>query len=65
MRVLNIVSSPRPDGASVTVANAFVDALRIEHQDVVVDTLNVWQEDLPEFDSTTIGAKYKACRGQR
>lgn len=63
MRVLNIVSSPRPDGASVTVANAFVDALRIEHQDVVVDTLNVWQEDLPEFDSTTIGAKYKGVSG--
>lgn len=63
MRVLNIVSSPRPDGASVTVANAFVDAVRGEHHGVVVDTLDVWQENLPEFDSTTIGAKYKGVSG--
>lgn len=45
------------------VANAFVDALRAERHDVVVDTLNVWDEELPEFDSTTIGAKYKGVSG--
>jgi len=27
-----------------------------------VDTLNVWQERLPEFDSEAIGAKYKAVK---
>lgn len=63
MRVLNIVSSPRPDGASVAVADAFLNALIVENEDVVVDTLNVWNEDLPEFDSTTIGAKYKGVSG--
>jgi len=26
---------------------------------IVVDTLDVWQEWLPEFDAKTINAKYK------
>lgn len=64
MRILNIVSSPRPHGASVTVANAFLAAFMEQHPGAVVDTLNVWEEDLPEFDSTTIGAKYKGVSGE-
>lgn len=64
MHILNIVSSPRPEGASITVANSFLEAVRDEHPDMVVDTLDVWQEDLPEFDATTIGAKYKGVSGK-
>jgi FMN-dependent NADH-azoreductase len=64
MRVLNIVSSPRGSkSASVTVADAFLTAYRREHPHVEVDTLNVWTEDLPEFDSEAIGAKYKGVSG--
>lgn len=63
MRILNIVSSPRANGASVTVANALLDAVRAKHPDAIIDTLDVWQEDLPEFDSATIGAKYKGVSG--
>ena len=29
---------------------------------MVVDTLNVWHEQLPEFDYEAIGAKYKAVK---
>lgn len=64
MRVLNIVSSPRGErSASVAVADAFLDALREQHDDLVVDTLDVWKEDLPEFDSQASRAKYKGARG--
>lgn len=60
MRLLNIISSPRGErSASVAVADAFLDACRRQHADLEVDTLNVWEEDFPEFDSRAIGAKYK------
>jgi FMN-dependent NADH-azoreductase len=32
--------------------------------DIVVDTLDVWQERLPEFDAKTINAKYKGISGE-
>ncbi len=60
MRLLNIQSSPRgPKSASIAVADAFLAALREANPSVVVDTLNVWDEGLPDFDSRAIGAKYK------
>ncbi|SAI12461.1 acyl carrier protein phosphodiesterase [Bordetella ansorpii] len=60
MRLLNIVSSPRGDrSASIAVANAFIEAYAQACPSLVVDTLNVWEEDLPEFDHAGIGAKYK------
>ncbi|WP_233837878.1 FMN-dependent NADH-azoreductase [Paraburkholderia sp. ZP32-5] len=60
MRLLNVVSSPRGEkSASIAVASAFIAAYGNTVNSVEVDTLNVWEEDLPEFDSDTIGAKYK------
>ncbi|CAB3734960.1 FMN-dependent NADH-azoreductase 2 [Achromobacter deleyi] len=60
MRLLNIESSPRgAQSASIAIANAFIDAYRQACPALEVDTLNVWEEALPEFDSQTIGAKYK------
>lgn len=64
MRVLNIVSSPRGErSASIAVADAFFDELRSKQPDVQVDTLDVWAEDLPEFDQRAGAAKVKAVRG--
>ena len=60
MRLLNIVSSPRgAESVSIAVANAFLDAYGNASASVEVDTLNVWEENLPDFDSQAIGAKYK------
>ncbi len=60
MRLLKIESSPRgPRSASIRVANAFLEAYRRVCPDVIVDTLNVWEEKLPDFDQEAIGAKYK------
>lgn len=63
MRILHIISSPRHDGASVTVTSALIEALRERHPDLEVDTLDVWREDLPEFDERVIEAKYKWVDG--
>src|SRR5467141_3738237 len=66
MHVLNIVTSPRKDrSASRALVDAFLREYKTQADDIVVDTLDVWQERLPEFDAETINAKYKgAALGQ-
>lgn len=60
--VLNIQSSPRgARSASVAVADAFLLAYLAEHPGTTVDTLNVFEEALPEYDADAIGAKYKGA----
>ena len=60
MRLLNIESSPRGlKSASIAISNAFIEAYRKVCPEVLVDTLNVWDEKLPDFDQEAIGAKYK------
>ena len=60
MLLLNIQSSPRGvRSASIAVTNAFLDAYQALHSDTTIDTLNVWEENLPDFDQEAIGAKYK------
>lgn len=60
MRLLNIESSPRgARSASISIAQSFLAACRQIHPGLEIDTLNVWEEDLPDFDSRAIGAKYK------
>jgi FMN-dependent NADH-azoreductase len=65
MRVLNIVTSPRNDrSASRAIVDAFCREYMKQQDDIVVDTLDVWQERLPEFDAQTIDAKYKGVSGE-
>jgi len=65
MRLLNIESSPRESmSASIAVTSAFVEAYRQAYPGVMVDTLNVWEEKLPDFDQEAIGAKYKGVYKQ-
>jgi FMN-dependent NADH-azoreductase len=60
MHLLYIQSSPRgPRSASIAAADAFLQAYRQACPGLTVDTLNVWEENLPEFDQEAIGAKYK------
>ena len=60
MHLLNIESSPRRSrSASIAVTNAFLEAYREACPAVVVDTLNVWEVNLPDFNQEAIGAKYK------
>ena len=60
MHLLYIQSSPRGRrSVSIAVADAFLQAYRQVSHELTVDTLNVWEENLPEFDQEAIGAKYK------
>ncbi len=58
MKLLEIQSSPRGESSdSITLTKSFVEACKSANPSIVVDTLNVWHERLPEFDEEAIGAK--------
>ena len=63
--LLNIQSSPRAShSASITIADAFLSTYLAAHPDTTVDILNVFEENLPDYDAEAIGAKYKGAAGQ-
>jgi len=65
MNILSIVASPRKEkSASTAIVNAFLSEYREHVGDVTVDTLDIWQEQLPEFDAESINAKYKGVSGE-
>ncbi len=65
-KLLHIVASPRGDrSASTTVARHFVEAYQGLHPNDTVETLDVWNASLPEFDGATLGAKYAVLQGQK
>src|ERR1700722_3227314 len=65
MHILDIVTSPRKEkSASTAIVNAFLAEYGAHVRDVTVDRLDVWQEQLPEFDAEAINAKYKGVSGE-
>src|ERR1700688_2131281 len=63
MKLLEIQSSPRGKSSdSISLTQSFIEACKADNGSLVVDSLNVWHEQLPEFDSDGIGAKYKAVK---
>jgi len=64
-KLLHIEASPRGDrSASIAVARHFLDAYRAAHPGDTVETLDLWQTPLPEFDGATLDAKYAVMHGQ-
>jgi FMN-dependent NADH-azoreductase len=65
MNVLHIQSSPRGERSnSIALTNAFLSTSKNIFPAIEEDVLNVWDENLPEFDGASIGAKYKAIKHQ-
>ncbi len=65
-RLLYITASPRGERSySVRVADAFVQAYRHAHPADVVDALDVFTADLPQFDGLAVRAKYALLHGQK
>ncbi len=63
MKFLEIQSSPRGESSdSIALTKSFIEKCKSDNPSIVVDTLNVWHEHLPEFDDEAIGAKYKAVK---
>lgn len=63
-KVLYLQASPRGDRSkSNQVAKAFLDSYKQAHPDDTVETLNVFDADLPSFDGLTVQAKYTIMHG--
>ncbi|MEL1264500.1 FMN-dependent NADH-azoreductase [Pseudoxanthomonas putridarboris] len=63
--LLHISASPSgPTSHSGTAARELVDAYRHLESSKSVETIDVWDLDLPEFDATMISAKFAVLRSQ-
>jgi FMN-dependent NADH-azoreductase len=64
-RLIHIQASPRIDrSSSSAVATCFIDCYRQAHPTDTVDTLDLWQTDLPEMNGALLNAGYSATHGQ-
>jgi FMN-dependent NADH-azoreductase len=64
-KLIHIQSSPRGSrSASHAVAARFTESYRAAHPGDTVDTLDLWQTDLPEIHGATLEAAYAVKRGQ-
>jgi len=64
-KLLHIQASPRIGrSASIAVAEHFLDVYRTRHPGDTVETLDLWEVELPEFNGATIDAKYAVLHGQ-
>jgi len=63
-RLLYIEASPRKDrSSSIKVAKTFIAEYQRTHPEDVVDTLDLWDTSLPEFDGHVIDSKYVILHG--
>ncbi len=57
-RILHIVASPRgEESQSSKLANAYLDTVEKENPNVVIDVIDLWDAELPEFDGDKAAAK--------
>jgi len=64
-KLLYIESSPRKARSkSINVANSFLDAYKAANPKDEIETLDLWDTSLPEFDGYTIDARYQVLHGQ-
>lgn len=63
-KLLHIQASPGIASHSREIAEAFVARYRTHHPQAEVETADVWQLDLPEFDADMIAAKFAVLRSQ-
>lgn len=66
MKLLHIVASPRGEKSNtMRVSAAFRDSLSKHHENVVVETVDLYHHDLPAIAGDNIEAKYTLMVGQQ
>jgi FMN-dependent NADH-azoreductase len=64
-KLIHIQASPRGRrSASQAVASCFIESYRATHAGDTVDTLDLWQADLPEVNGDLLSAAYAIKHGQ-
>ena len=62
--LLYIEASPRKDiSASISITNTFIEEYRKTHSEDQIETIDLWQTTLPEFDGEVINSKYAILHG--
>lgn len=65
-KLLHVVASPRgPQAYSTRVAEAFLEGYREAFPADAIDTLDLWDEELPRFDATRVSAKMALMQGDQ
>jgi FMN-dependent NADH-azoreductase len=65
-KVLYVEASPlKPRSHTVAVARRFLEAYAMTHRGDEIETLDLWQTQLPPFDAATIEAKFAVLRRQQ
>jgi FMN-dependent NADH-azoreductase len=64
-KLLFLQASPRKDASkSIEIANTYLDALRASNSSLEVDSIELWDENLPAFDGDKVAAKMNVIVGQ-
>jgi FMN-dependent NADH-azoreductase len=64
-KLLFVQASPRgKDSGSLQIAEAYLDVLLTNNPDLDIDTIDLWNTDLPAFDGNKVAAKIKVITGQ-
>jgi FMN-dependent NADH-azoreductase len=58
------VSSRKDRSASIEVAQSFLEVYEGENTDNQIETLDLWELKLQEFNGDTINAKYRVMHGE-
>jgi FMN-dependent NADH-azoreductase len=63
-KLFHLRASPRRDSASSAGADSFIARFEATHPGWDVDTLDLWRENLPDFDGAALEAKYTRMAGR-
>lgn len=63
-KLLYIQASPKDRSYASTVAKKFLDAYAKHHPGDTIETLDLWETQLPAFDGHTLKAKYNMLQGR-
>ncbi len=57
-KILHIIASPRgAESHSSKLAEAYLATAKMENPDLIIDVLDLWEQELPEFDGDKAAAK--------
>lgn len=65
MKLLHIIATPREsESNTLKISNVFVDELKAKHPDLKIDTIDLFNQDLPSVAGDNIESKYTLTIGQ-
>jgi FMN-dependent NADH-azoreductase len=63
-KLFHLTCSPRAESESSAGARLFLDRFREVRPDWDIDEMNLWRDQLPEFDGSILDAKYARMNGR-